>query len=77
MGITCPGQVLACLSYQKIRGERFFSLYFGEGLKICLTFLAFVEIIWLLGLFLKPFENKLFRTRRLLGRRKRFDFKIK
>lgn len=23
MGITCPGQVLACLSYQKIRGGLF------------------------------------------------------
>lgn len=35
----------------KDKRRTFFSLYFAERAKICFAFLAFVEIIWLLGLF--------------------------
>lgn len=63
MGITCPGQVLTCLSYQKIRGE-FFFLFWRERKDLC-YFSGFLKIIWLFVVFFS-LENEFLLKKNVL-----------
>lgn len=57
MGRTCPGQVLACLSYQKIRGELFSPFILEREKRSVLLFWFLLKLFGFLGFF-KPLENK-------------------